>query len=307
MKKKLISGMLIALLAALLLSACGSPAVFNVSSNEDNTVSVTAERGPKGSAGLGYLSVGEGGSVVVETHFKGDGKIEVSLFAGLLGSESFPDEASYEIVASGEGRAVAGVEAGEYTVAVKAANTVTGTALLSVEGGEPPVESAEADLVGMADDSLTLGDVALRPDGEAGLLHQNGGYTLFIPLEYEEQLLVEAPENAPDGLLFSVTEKASLAAAGDVPGAGWLFGIRKISEEEMAELKSQDIPGVELFARDGDGSCFVFTHPTDVRYFREDNEAMARDQEIWNTLSSWAWNSVRESFLSENSGLIAVE
>ena len=104
-----------------------------------------------------------------------------------------------------------------------------------------------------------------------------------------------------------MTEKASLAAAGDVPGAGWLFGIRKISEAEMAELKSQDIPGVELFARDEDGSCFVFTHPTDVRYFREDNEAMARDQEIWNTLSSWAWNSVRESFLSENSGLIAVE
>ena len=43
MKKTLVSVMLIALLAALLLSACGSPAVFNVSSNEDNTISVTAE------------------------------------------------------------------------------------------------------------------------------------------------------------------------------------------------------------------------------------------------------------------------
>lgn len=307
MKKKLVSGMLIALLAALLLSACGSPAVFNVSSNEDNTVSVTADRGPKGSAGLGYLSVGEGGSIVVETHFKGEGKIEVSLFAGLLGSESFPDEASYEIVASGESRAVAGVDAGEYTVAVKAANTVTGTALLSVEGGEPPVESAEADLVGMADDSLTLGDVALRPDGEAGLLYQNGGYTLFIPFEYEAQLLVETPENAADGLLFSVTEKASFEASGKESGAGWLFGIRKISEEEMAELKSQDVPGEELFARDEDGNCFVFTHPTDVRYYREDNEAMLRDQEIWTTLTAWAWGSVRESFLRENGGLIAAE
>lgn len=307
MKKKLVSGMLIALLAALLLSACGSPAVFNVSSNEDNTVSVTADRGPKGSAGLGYLSVGENGSIVVETHFKGEGKIEVSLFAGLLGSESFPDEASYEIVASGESRAVAGVDAGEYTVAVKAANTVTGTALLSVEGGEPPVESAEADLVGMADDSLTLGDVALRPDGEAGLLYQNGGYTLFIPFEYEAQLLVETPENAADGLLFSVTEKASFEASGKESGAGWLFGIRKISEEEMAELKSQDVPGEELFARDEDGNCFVFTHPTDVRYYREDNEAMLRDQEIWTTLTAWAWGSVRESFLRENGGLIAAE
>ena len=104
-----------------------------------------------------------------------------------------------------------------------------------------------------------------------------------------------------------MTEKASFEASGKESGAGWLFGIRKISEEEMAELKSQDVPGEELFARDGDGNCFVFTHPTDVRYYREDNEAMVRDQEIWTTLTAWAWDSVRESFLRENGGLIAAE
>ena len=303
MKKKLAFLLALALLAALVLSGCGKKPVFGVSSNEDNTISVTAERGPRDSVGLGYLSVGEGGAVVIESHFQGDGKIQASLFAGLLGSETFPDEPSYEISTSGESRVSAGVESGEYTVVVKAMNTVTGTALLSVEGGEAP---AESDGIAYADDSVTLGDLALRPDGEAGHLYENGGCKLFIPLEYEALLIVDTPENGPDGQLFSVTERASLEAAGGEDGAGWLFGIARVDEARLRELLCQDRSGVEIFARDGEGNYYLYQHPTDVRFVREDNEAMQRDQEIWTALNEWAFGTVRESFLRENSGLEAL-
>lgn len=51
----------------LLLSACGQKPVFGVSTNEDNSISITADRGPKDSMGLGYLTVGENEHVVIDT------------------------------------------------------------------------------------------------------------------------------------------------------------------------------------------------------------------------------------------------
>ena len=40
-------------------------------------------------------------------------------------------------------------------------------------------------------ESVTVGDTALRPEGEAGKLYENGGLKLMIPLEYDELLLTE--------------------------------------------------------------------------------------------------------------------
>ena len=51
--KKSLPLMLLAMV--LLLSACGQKPVFGVSTNEDNSISITADRGPKDSMGLGYL------------------------------------------------------------------------------------------------------------------------------------------------------------------------------------------------------------------------------------------------------------
>ena len=58
-------------------------------------------------------------------------------------------------------------------------------------------------------------------------------------------------------------------------------------------------------ADDPTSGYYLYCHPTDVRYVREDNDAMAADQEIWTSLNEWAWNSVRETFLRENPELIA--
>ena len=149
-------------------------------------------------------------------------------------------------------------------------------------------------------ENVTVGDTALRPEGEAGKLYENDGLKLMIPLEYDELVLTETSKDAEGGMLFSVSEKASLEAGGNVDGAGWLFGISRVDEGTMHEMLCYDMSGRELFAVDADGQYYVFNHPTDVRFVRENNEAMARDQEQWNRLTEWAWESVRASFLAEN-------
>jgi len=62
--KKSLPLMLLAMV--LLLSACGQKPVFGMSTNEDNSISITADRGPKDSMGLGYLTVGENEQVVID-------------------------------------------------------------------------------------------------------------------------------------------------------------------------------------------------------------------------------------------------
>ena len=80
-------------------------------------------------------------------------------------------------------------------------------------------------------DSVTVNDLALRPEGEAGQLYENDGLKLMIPLEYDELLITETPQDDRGARLFSVSEKASVEAAKatgmDYEGAGWLFSIER--------------------------------------------------------------------------------
>ena len=163
--------------------------------------------------------------------------------------------------------------------------------------------------VSVSGESVTFDDLALRPDGEAGKLYENAGLKLLVPLEYDEMLQTEVPEESGDGILFRVSEKASIEAAKaqgmETEGAGWLFSIGKIDEAAMRDLMlNTDLSGTEIFAKDAYGDYYVYYHPTDVRFVRESNEAMAEDQELWTELNGWAWKKVRESFLAENPQLM---
>ena len=169
--------------------------------------------------------------------------------------------------------------------------------------------AAEGQNIAISGDNITIGDLALRPDGKAGILYENGGLKLMIPLEYDALVNTETPQDDEANMLFSVSEKASVEAAkaagyeGD--GTGWLFGIGRIDEEQLHHMLCYDMSGAEVFAKDANGRYYVFYHPTDVRYMRENNEAMVRDQEQWTSLTQWAWNDVRENFLAENQELTA--
>ena len=150
--KKSLPLMLLAMV--LLLSACGQKPVFGVSTNGDNSISITADRGPKDSMGLGYLTVGENEQVVVDaTGMDRDGKLSLRFMAGILGSDDFPEEPAYETSVSGGDSAVLTAEPGEYTVGVIAQSKITGTARICTETADevvaeaaPATPAAESDL-----------------------------------------------------------------------------------------------------------------------------------------------------------------
>ena len=135
--------------------------------------------------------------------------------------------------------------------------------------------------------------------------YTNNSMTLTVPDEYADLVLVETPENDEHGMLFTVTEIESLEEAKkqEIPwnGAGWLFSIARISEEEMHKLRCEDIPGYILFAKDINNNYYVYYHPTDVRIVRADYSDQAA-LEIWGKLNEWG-HSVRETFITENKGL----
>lgn len=169
-KKKSLALMLLAMV--LLLSACGQKPVFGVSTNEDNSISITADRGPKDSMGLGYLTVGENEHVVIDaTGMDQDGKLTLRFMAGVLGSDEFPEEPAYETSVSGGDSAVFTVEPGEYTVGVIAQSKITGTARICTEAADGTAAAA-------AHATAAESDLALQP-GE----HFEG----TVPLEGMEQ------------------------------------------------------------------------------------------------------------------------
>ena len=158
-----------------------------------------------------------------------------------------------------------------------------------------------------AGESLDVNAIALRPEGEAAQIYENGGMKLLIPLEYDELLVIETPQNDPNGVLFSVSEKASIEAAkaqGDeYDGAGWLFSVARISEDAFHEAICYDMSGADVFAKDADGQYYMYYHPTDVRLMREDyTDKESIDQ--WTTLNEWA-ATVADTFITENPGLTA--
>lgn len=166
--------------------------------------------------------------------------------------------------------------------------------------------------IAISGESVTIDDLALRPEGEVGKLYENDGMKLMVPLEYDALVEIGLPEANPAGLLFNVSEIASMEAAKkqgyDGDGAGWLFGIFRMDADAVQQMLCySDMSGAEVFAHDEAGNYYVLRHPTDVRYVREDNEAMARDQEIWTALTEWAGSKVCESFVAENPGLTAEE
>ena len=112
--------------------------------------------------------------------------------------------------------------------------------------------------------------------------YTNGGSTLSVPEEFTGRVVVKMPENDEKGTLFSVCETESIEAAKAAgygwEGAGKLFEIRRVSEEEMHKLRCDDIPGYIIFAKDTGGNYFLYIHPTDVRVVREDyNDAVSME------------------------------
>ena len=156
--KKSLALMLLAMV--LLLSACGQKPVFGVSTNEDNSISITADRGPKDSMGLGYLTVGENEQVVVDaTGMDKGGKLSLRFMTGVPGADDFPEEPACETSVSGGDSAVFTADPGEYTVEVTVQSKITGTARIftkPADGTAAAAAPAEADPSAAAESGLAL-------------------------------------------------------------------------------------------------------------------------------------------------------
>ena len=178
-------------------------------------------------------------------------------------------------------------------------------AACSAAGGTAETQGA-GDGFAVAGESLDINDLALRPDGAASRMVENGAVRLLIPLEYGDLLVIETPRDNESGILFSVSEKASMDAAaaeyGTDEGAGWLFSVNRISADAFHEAICYDMSGEEVFARDADGYYYMYCHPTDVRFVRENYEDIDEDMAQWTMLNQWA-AAVPDNFLLENPGL----
>ena len=136
------------------------------------------------------------------------------------------------------------------------------------------------------------------------------GMKMTVNSEFANKVIVNIPESKEDGVLFTVSEKASVEAAkaqgyGEEDGMGWLFAIGRDSEEVVKRMLCDDMSGQVVFAQDADGQYYIFYHPTDVRYNRETPEQMEADQDEWTAVCEWA-DSMRDAFIAENEGLTAV-
>lgn len=137
-------------------------------------------------------------------------------------------------------------------------------------------------------------------------IYESMGWRVSIPYAYDTRLVTEMPLGT-DGTFFVVSEKASRDAAKKrkepVEGAGWLFSLGVVSEAKLHEILCGEMAGAVLFAQDNRGDYFIYYHPTDVRYVREDGWRMQKDQEKWSELNAWAWSEVRDSFIGLNAGM----
>lgn len=128
------------------------------------------------------------------------------------------------------------------------------------------------------------------------------GIKFEVPAEISDLVTVQT-EGLENGTLVSVYEKASVEAAKaqgeNQDGAGWIFSITAVPENEVDKLRGGAMDGMEVFAKDDD-ICYLYTHPTDVRFVRENYDDVEKDQQEWTKINEWAGQEVRQEILANN-------
>ena len=176
------------------------------------------------------------------------------------------------------------------------------------KSAEAPAAEAQAEQETEAAEPAEAAEAEVKEAEEPGVetTYENGGFKMTVPAEVANKVIVETPVDSDDGILFEVSEKASVAAAkakgSDYDGIGWLYAIGVRDEESFRKMLCSDMSGEEPIGYDADGNYYVFFHPTDVRYERETPEQMQADQDQWTQVVEWG-NTMKDKFLEENAGI----
>ena len=175
------------------------------------------------------------------------------------------------------------------------------------KSAEAPAAEAEAEEAAEATEATEATEPAEAPE-EPGVetVYENKGFKMTVPAEFANKVIVETPQESDDGVLFEVSEKASVDAAkakgSDYDGIGWLFAICERDEETFHNMLCYDMSGEDPIGYDANGTYYVFYHPTDVRYERETPEQMQADMDEWTKVVEWG-NTMKQDFIDENEGI----
>lgn len=120
---------IMALILVLALTACGSSksSELKIDSNEDNTVTINADKASKESGGTANIEVGEGEKIAV-TPFLKEGKISVIFFE----PDNY-DEAVADVTAESSDETVIELDAGKYDIRVTVLEDAEGTVTVSTK------------------------------------------------------------------------------------------------------------------------------------------------------------------------------
>ena len=151
--------------------------------------------------------------------------------------------------------------------------------------------------------------LSLQKEYPECVFYDNEGMFLPVPDAYSALVTVETPDSSNEwGELFSVSETASIEAAEATgqytAGAGWLFSISRVDEDQLHQMLCYLMFGSDVFGRDEQGMYYIFDHPTDVRIVRESYDFTDNDIAVWSELNQWAWEE-KENFLKVNPGVHA--
>lgn len=150
MKKKLILLLALVMIVAVFLPGCGKSdnsassdeTDTFISSNEDNTVSISTDKTGKGTGGLAYITVNEGEELIVEKELQKKSQIELKIYKSEeeQSMDAIPVEATDEageplldIVVEGEGTDTYTLDPGTYTIGVSIEKKSTGTVTLRTQ------------------------------------------------------------------------------------------------------------------------------------------------------------------------------
>ena len=144
---------------------------------------------------------------------------------------------------------------------------------------------------------------AMADETEAPDAIEPWGLVFEVPAEYQDLVTVQTEDLEPDEIL-RVSETASLEAAEDLgkegEGIGWLFSISHISQQDLGEMRCDEMSGHDVFAVGDDGVTYLFDHPTDVRLLRDSDEEMEEAMDQWEELNNWVFEDVRMAILAAN-------
>ena len=131
----------ILILAVLILSAsavlygCGKKEdarkEFGIETNEDNTVTITAENGAKGSSGTAYIEIKEGEAIILDNARFDDGSIRIEFFEP-SDTDRLSPVVSYDVISSGKVEITC--DPGKYDILATALSDVSG--LFKISSGK---------------------------------------------------------------------------------------------------------------------------------------------------------------------------